>query len=228
MKRILVALMFCLSAAGTQAQEIYNSSGRAGKANFRENAEKKGFDANKLIFGGGVGFGMGTGIISFGVSPIIGYRITDRFAAGISLGYQYYRVKDFLPAFNRQTAFYDYYNLNQSMFSGGVWARYVVWDNIFLHSEFEYNLTTYNDYPPNNLPGIGYEKTRVSYGVPCLLLGGGYRQPVGEHMSFVIMALYDVLQDIPSNQRTDNMGRKYSISPYADRLEVRVGVNIGF
>lgn len=227
MKRILVALMFCLGAVGAQAQEIYNSSGRAGKANFRENAEKKGFDANKLIFGGGVGFGMGTGIISFGVSPIIGYRITDRFAAGISLGYQYYRVKDFWGVYNQaNNGNLEFYNLNQNMFSGGVWARYIVWDNLFLHSELEYNITRYKTYLSDNVTGI--RKETVSTSVPCLLLGGGYRQPVGEHMSFVIMALYDVLQDIPSNQRTDNMGRKYSISPYADRLEVRVGVNIGF
>lgn len=228
MKRILVALMFCLGAVGAQAQEIYNSSGRAGKANFRENAEKKGFDANKLIFGGGVGFGMGTGIISFGVSPIIGYRITDRFAAGISLGYSYFRIKDGSPVINQVTNRLEVYNFNQNTFSGGVWARYIVWDNLFLHSEFEYNLTRYKDYVTSNIPGVGFTKNTVSVGVPCLLLGGGYRQPVGEHMSFVIMALYDVLQDIPSNQRTDNMGRKYSISPYADRLEVRVGVNIGF
>jgi hypothetical protein len=227
MKKIVVVIAICLSAIGTQAQEIYNSSGRAGKATFRENAEKKGFDANKLIFGGGLGFGMGSGVLSFGISPIIGYRITDRFAAGISLGYQYYRVTDFWGVYNqRNNGQLEFYNLNQSMFSGGVWARYIVWDNIFLHSEFEYNITRYKAYQSDNV--LGVRKETITTSVPCLLLGGGYRQPVADNLSFVIVALYDVLQNIPSNQRTDNMGRKFSISPYADRLEVRIGVNIGF
>jgi len=226
MKKAILVLLLFLGYTSLQAQEIYNSSGRVGKAKYRDNAQKKGFDPNKLIFGGGLGFGAGSGTLSFGISPIIGYRITDNFAAGISLGYQYNRIKDFIPVINGLNGNIEYYNFVSNMFAGGVWARYIIWENIFIHSEFEYNISSYKDYYTDARSGVAREK--VSQKVPCLLLGGGYRQPVGDHLSFVIMGLYDVLQNIPSNQRTDNLGNKYSISPYANRLDIRVGVNIGF
>ena len=225
MKRTVLGLLLCLAYITTQAQEIYNSSGRAGKPKYRENAQKKGFDAKRLIFGGGLGFGAGSGTLAFSISPIVGYRITDNFAAGISLGYQYYKAKDVIPVLNYQTANYDYYDYKSTTVSTGAWLRYIIWENIFLHAEYEHNFLSYKDYY-SDYNGVYTEKVR--YNIPCLLLGGGYRQPVGDHLSFVIMGLYDVLQNIPHNTITDAAGNKYSLSPYANRVDIRIGVNIGF
>ena len=224
-KIILSALIGIVCSSAAIAQETYNSSGRGGAAKYKENQQKKGFDINRLIFGGGLGFGMGTGSLSFGISPVVGYRITDNFSAGISLGYQYLRVKDYFPVLNYRTANYDLYNLNANTFSGGVWARYVIWQNLFAHVEFENNYSTYKDYFSDQ---DGVFSERINQYVPCLLLGGGFRQPISDNASFVIMALYDVLQDIPGNTRVDQQGNKYSVSPYANRLDFRVGFNIGF
>lgn len=227
MKRIiLLALTAILALGNVQAQEVYNSSGKRGEAKYKANQQKKGFDVNRLIFGGGLGFGMGNGSISFGISPVVGYRITDNFSAGISLGYQYFRIKDYIPVYNPNSSNYEFYNFNSNMFSGGVWARYVIWQNIFAHVEFENNYTTYKDYYYDQR---GVNSERISQYVPCLLLGGGFRQPIGENASFVVMALYDALQNIPSNTRVDpSNNQRYSISPYANRLDFRVGFNIGF
>jgi len=221
-KIILLALVGIASWGSAAAQETYNSSG--GAAKYR-NQEKKGFDVNKLIFGGGLGFGMGNGSISFGISPVVGYRITDNFSAGVSLGYQYFRVKDYIPVLNHRTAQYDMYNFNSSMFSAGVWGRYLIWENLFAHVEFENNYSTYKDYFSDQ---NGVYTERINQYVPCLLLGGGFRQPISDNASFVVMALYDVLQNIPGNTRVDQQGNKYSISPYARRLDFRIGLNIGF
>lgn len=224
MKKFLWVTLLCLTCYSMHAQETYNSSGRGGDAKYKVNQTKKGFDPNRLIFGGGLGLSFGS-TTAISVSPIIGYRITDNFAAGVSLGYQYFRVNDYIPVYNYQTSGYDYYDYKSSVFSTGLWARYVFLENFFVHTEFEYNFMSFNDYY-SDYNGVYSEKTK--YNVPSLLLGGGYRQPVGEHLSFVVMALYDVLQDIPGNTRVDQQGNRYSLSPYADRIDFRVGVNIGF
>ncbi len=225
MRKYFLLSLLCLAVAYAQAQEIYNSSGKRGEAQYKPNATKKGFDPNKLILGGGLGFGVASGTLSFSIAPIVGYRITDRFAAGISLGYQYFRVKDGIGIYNYQTNRPEFYNLNYHLFAPGVWGRFVAWQNLFLHAEFEHNFMTYNNYYSDYQ---GIHKSRVADNVPCLLVGAGYRQPVGEYVSIVFMALYDVLQNIPGNQRVDNAGNSYSLSPYAGRVDFRIGFNIGF
>jgi hypothetical protein len=219
-------VLACFTIQQVSAQEVYNSSGKTGKANYKENRKPKGFDVNRLMFGGGLGFGMGSGSIAFSITPVVGYRITDNFSAGVSLGYQYFRVKDFFSVYNQQTNLWDQFNYNSNMFSGGVWARYVLWQNIFAHVEFENNITTYKDY---FLDQGTARSERVTNYVPCGLVGGGFRQPMGDNASFIIMALYDVLQDIPSNTRVSpRTGERYSLSPYAGRIDFRIGFLLGF
>src|SRR5688572_5075953 len=94
MYRISIIIALCVGlAASASAQEVYNSSGERRVAPKKKEA-KKGFDPQRLIYGGGLGLSFGT-ITAVGVAPVLGYRITDNFAAGIGLGYQYLRVKDF-------------------------------------------------------------------------------------------------------------------------------------
>lgn len=210
MKRIFLIIALCVLGHGLQAQEVYNSSGRRGGYKQEKN---KGFDASRLIYGGGLGLSFGT-VTSISVSPIVGYRITDNFSAGIGLGYQYFRVKDFFELYNAKNNQYQYYDYKTSAYSGSVWARYLIWENIFAHAEYQHNIFRFHDYQydPAGSGDIVSFKTDIT--VPCLLVGGGYRQPITENSSFVIMILYDVLQD------------KYS--PYRNTVDYRIGFNIGF
>ena len=56
--------------------------------------DHKGFDPSRIICGGGFGFGFGSVTNIEQLSPIVGYRFTDQFSAGIGLGYQYFSIKD--------------------------------------------------------------------------------------------------------------------------------------
>ncbi len=227
MKKWLVILVMLFISAGVFAQEHYNSSGKKGNTSYKPNQKEKGFNTDKLIFGGGIGGGMGSGSVAVMVSPIIGYRITDYFSAGVSLGYMYWHQKDYFGVYNTNTSSYDLFNLNAHTFAPGVWTRFVPLDFLFVHLEYEHNLMTFKNYEfgSNNQPN----SFREWQSVPCLLVGGGYRQPITDRASFVIYGLYDVLQNIPSNMRTDpSTGTRYSISPYARRLDIRMGVNFGF
>ena len=196
------------------AQEVYSSSGRP--ITDRERAGKqerpKGFDPSRMIFGGGFIFGIGSGYTNLGISPVVGYAITDKFSAGIGLGYQY--LKADLGIQDPTGTIISTYKFKTSMYTGGVWARYLVFQNIFVHVQPEINsLEVMNSNPYFDANGnIQIDKKRTT--VPSLLAGIGLRQPISDRVSILAMALYDVLQE-PN-------------SPYRNTIDLRIGVAVGF
>jgi len=224
MKKILLLCIVCLGISQVNAQEVYNSSGKAGKARYKDNAEQKGFDPHRLLFGGGLGLGFGN-YTNIYVAPSIGYRLTDHFDAGISLGYNYLNIKDYYVSYNANTGAQKSMNLSQSIYSGSIWARYTILENILTQAEFELNNVT--DYQTFKYDKDGWAVPDAHRStIPSLLLGGGYRQPLGNGSYLFMMAMYDVLQKIPSNMR-DYQGERVSISPYAGGIFLRVGFAIG-
>jgi hypothetical protein len=91
---IVAILVLCMSFSLAQAQEVYTSSGRSMRqVEAKKKKEDKKFSADKIIVGGGLGLSFGT-ITNISVMPKIGYRFTENFAAGIGLGYNYFRWKN--------------------------------------------------------------------------------------------------------------------------------------
>ena len=134
------------------------------------------FQWDRVITGGNVGFSFGSETI-VDVSPIFGYRFTDRFHAGLGLKYEYYSDNRYVPKFET------------SIYGGSLFARYFVLENLFLHAEPE--LTSYERFV--------YDQ----YGNPYLrrvtgkafLVGAGYFQGIGRTSGIVLMVLYDILGD---------------------------------
>src|SRR4051812_19850474 len=89
MKKIIIMLVACLFFASSYAQEVYNSSGRIKP---RKQKKETGFSTDRLIFGGAGGLSFGD-VTSIYIAPLVGYKLTDRFAAGVSFGYNYLRAK---------------------------------------------------------------------------------------------------------------------------------------
>jgi hypothetical protein len=126
---------------------------------------------DRVFVGGNVGFQFGT--VTFAeVSPLIGYRITEKISAGIGATYQYYRYKD--PT----------YQLETNVYGGRVFGRYFFTDYLFAHAEYEYlNLEAFDFYP----------RRRVD--VESLLVGGGYFQRIdGSHSGIYVMLLYNLTE----------------------------------
>jgi hypothetical protein len=169
-----------------------------------DTATRRGFDPSRLMIGGSLGLIFGD-YTNVNISPMIGYRFSNMVAAGININAQYgsQRWRDF--ATDRTTQRDQY-----TVFGGGLWGRFYPLEMLFIHAQPEYNFvslksTFYTD--PK-------ETIKDNYGVPSLLLGGGYSQPVGGNSAFYIMILYDVLQD--------------DRSPYQNRPLFRAGMNVGF
>lgn len=126
-------------------------------------------DIGKRIFtGGNIGLYFGN-ITYLNLSPVIGYRITNKLSAGAGVTYIYYQN--------------NIYNFNTSMYGGKIFSRYSIIENLFAHTEYELlNLEIYDILTAN------IERRWIG----SFLVGGGYRQLIGGFSSLDILLLYDL------------------------------------
>ena len=142
-------------------------------ANENEEVDVQDLSYRERIFVGGY-LGLQIGSYTFvEVSPIVGYRLTNRVDAGFGSTYQYSR--GFLQDSGTHT------------FGGSGFARFSIIPQAFLHAEYELlNLETppaLNDQEDDRIWEENY------------FLGAGYRVPVGENAFFNLMVLYNFNQD---------------------------------
>ncbi len=198
MKKLVWVVLLLAGFSGAMAQEVYNSSG---KANYKGNKEKGGFDPDKLVLGGGLNLGIGGGFARLGASPIVGYRIANHLFAGVGCGYQYYKAP-----------YDDLHNIYQNIIYPNLWARYFVYRNFFINATYEYDIITQRS--PLDRYG-NFNQTTSNFTNSALLAAVGLKQPLGGRVSFYGELYYDVLQG------------KYS--PYPRNWPgIRFGVAAGF
>jgi hypothetical protein len=165
MRSLTLNIFFCITLFF-----LWSTSNAQDSTMIRKHPLKKPF-LDKVFVGGNLGFQFGT--VTFAeVSPLIGYRITEKISAGIGATYQYYRYKD--PT----------YQLETNVYGGRVFGRYFFTDYLFAHAEYEYlNLEAYDFYPTRRVD------------VESLLVGGGYFQRIGSSNSGVfVMLLYNLTE----------------------------------
>lgn len=158
---IMFAALFCLSASSVKAQD---------STMIRKHIPRERL-IDKLFTGGNVGAQFGT-ITFVEVSPLLGYKITDKISAGIGATYQYYHYKD------------RYYDLETDVYGGRIFGRYLFNDFLFGHIEYEYL----------NLEAFDFQRRRVD--VESLLAGGGYIQRISDHVGVVAMLLYNFTESV--------------------------------
>ncbi len=140
-------------------------------AMFRKHLPKERF-LDKVFVGGNLGAQFGQ-VTVVEISPLVGYKISEKVSAGVGITYQYYHYQD------------TYFNLETNVFGGRVFGRYMFTDYLFGHAEFEYlNLEAFDFYP----------RRRVD--VTSLLAGGGYIQRFSRNSGFFAMVLYNFSESI--------------------------------
>lgn len=125
---------------------------------------------DRLYFGGGGGFSGGSNYLNVNVAPLAGYRLTDQFAMGVRLTYQYVKL----------------YDVNYNNFGGGPFAQFNFTENFFGYTEYEYLTLT-----------SPYLETPVGYN--SWFVGIGYLERLNDHAAFSVMALYNVLYGSGTN-----------------------------
>ncbi len=151
-------------------------------------AQKSVSFRDRLFFGGGFGLTVGT-YTDIEISPIVGYYITPRWAAGIGLTYEYYNNKYHWPT---KTGWERY---ETNIWGGRIFTNYVIVNNvndwiplglnfrIFAHVEYE---------------ALSYEKGFFYYDEPgrelqnSFLVGGGLRFPMGTRSSMNLTILWNL------------------------------------
>lgn len=211
MKRIWILALALLIGVGAQAQETYRSSGKAKYSDSRKKKQESTF-AQRIVAGGGLSLSLGS-YTSVSVSPVIGYRISDNFSAGLGFGYLYVQAQDFFLVTN-SSGQQEYRDLKANMFSVSAWGRYIVWRNLFAHAEIERNFMTFKR-PAFDPMGSGQIVTaKERHTATSLLVGPGYRTPIGDRSSINFALLYDALQD--------------EYTPYGNQPFVRIQFLVGF
>jgi hypothetical protein len=132
----------------------------------------------RIFVGGNLGLQISNINTSVVISPMVGFRFTNRFSSGMNLTYQYYRDRGWgnLAGFTSVTHIYG----------GSVFVRYRVTRQFFAHAEYEaLNLDSQMAWQLNT-PGSEGRFWEQNY-----FLGGGYRAPLGARANLNLMLLYN-------------------------------------
>jgi hypothetical protein len=192
MKKTLV-LLLCLFFATTVIKAQQRD----------EDAPKQGFQKEKLFFGGNFGLTFGDYTL-INLSPQLGYRFTDFFAAGLGINGQYVSIKE------RNSNEDVITKSSRGVVGLNIFGRVYPIKNIMLQVQPEAN------YVFGKIKYYLYPTQTTNEGAaiaPSLLLGGGAVIPSGRG-AMIISVFYDVLQD--------------DMSPYGKRPVYNFGYNIGF
>ncbi|MBW6460281.1 MAG: hypothetical protein K0B08_06865 [Bacteroidales bacterium] len=175
--------VFCFVLAILVVLSVSSSSAQEERAGKPVKGRTRLLD--RMDFGGYLGAQFGT-ITMVNVSPQVTYRITEKFHAGLGINYLYYRDKRFTPPYSL------------SAYGGSVFTRYFVWRDLFAHLEYAPLYISFPDYHA---------------WVHDLMVGGGYRQWLGQRSYVVLMVLFNVNESF--------------YSPYSNPI-IRIGFGIGF
>lgn len=127
---------------------------------------------DNLFFGGYINFSFGSYTV-IGIEPMVGYRVTPKFSAGVKVRYNYIEDDRYAQTYTTST------------YGGSIFGRYFLTPKFYAQAEAaSYNYETF-------YLGGGSERDWV----PFVFLGGGLRQPLSERTWLNVEILFDVLQD---------------------------------
>ena len=158
------------------------------------NINKRSSWRDRVFTGGGLGAGFGQ-VDWVQLAPVVGYRITNEFSAGVGISYRYASYKHVTP------------KISTNDFGTSLFARYNIYEPFFAHTEFEYMSYQF----------IKNDLSKVRRGNTAFLVGGGMSQPMGSRAYFNVTALYNLLYqpgDITSPYR----------SPFVFRAGISLGL----
>ncbi len=177
-RKILMLLIVCIFFHGYASAQFTTPAEE-------EVSEKKGFDPQRLFFGGN--FALTFGDFTFiNVSPVVGYRITEKFSAGTQINfiYQSSKIQYYANAYTKSE--YAYVGM-------GVFGRFNPVKFLLLNVQPELNYV-WGNYK-EVYPGKYHEYKQEGKFIPSVLLGAGAVIPTGGRGALIAMIQYDIVQD---------------------------------
>lgn len=218
LSKAIFCLLMLVSALPLSAQRYQNrqhdtyNDGNSSKSDSSDNIFKdnKKFDPRRMVYGGNFGASFSSDYTFVDLSPLVGYRFTDRFQAGVGGTYLYSRVVYYYA--NPQTGAIEAFPLSSSIYGARMYGEYDIFkdllsgnDRLFGHAEVEgLNVSYY----PNGDPYAPTQRTWIGN----YFVGGGYRQALGRRSFVNITVLYNL-----------NYNVNRDISPYSSPWVFRIG-----
>ncbi len=183
MKKIIVLALLLNATLLVTAQE-------------EEEEKTGGFKKENLFTGGGVNVSFFNGTTALGVSPYLGYSLTNWLDAAVSLNFNYVSQRDVYVFDDR---------VRQTTIGPGAFVRLFPVKFLFAQAQLEHNFITQKYVPARN---NSFTVDKFKTGVNSLLLGIGYasgREKYNKSYYFMSVSV-DVLKNINSPY-LDNAGR---------------------
>jgi hypothetical protein len=130
---------------------------------------------NRRIVGGNLWFNVWGRFTTLEVSPIGAYKLNEKAHVGLGATYSY--ISGYSPF---QGISSDY-----SVYGGRAFVRYMLFDGVFAHAEYEYLLGL----PVILQRGTTFVESREWVG--GVLLGGSYRSKLGQQTASVLTVMYN-------------------------------------
>ncbi len=165
--------------------------------------KKNGRISDRIFFGGDFWLSIGTNTY-IDVAPLVGYRITPRFSAGMGPIYIFQRDRlSYLDTIINNIAYYRTYNIKYNTYGGRLFITYDIIQE--LDKYLPINIGTILLHCENEVISIEkiyrdpytfrYHLTGNRLWIDNLLIGGGLRQPVGRRASINLLILWDVTEN---------------------------------
>lgn len=145
--------------------------------------------SSHLWYGGGLSLGLSSNSFNFGLSPMVGYKFTEKFSTGVRLPLSY----DYYKAVGSDNTVATYSNIDYGL---GAFSRYKIFKHIFAQAEYDYlwskTPATRNGFlildpdDPTKLLKEDFQKDEFH-------LGLGYTS--GGKFGYEIAVLYNLLED---------------------------------
>jgi hypothetical protein len=165
------------------------------------------FEKQRLFTGGTANLGFSSGTTMIGVTPQLGYSVTDWMDAGITVNFNYVSQRDS----------YSTEKWRQTIYGPGAFVRLFPVKFLFASAQYEYNFIN-QKYIPASSSGIPSQKTSLN--ANSLLVGGGYAggREKGNNTYYFLSIAWDIMSD-KNSPYVDNLGRSNPV--------IRAGYNIG-
>jgi hypothetical protein len=165
-------LLFGLNGIAQPGDDYVNSlpSNESQKENLNDLTRRE-----RTVVGGSLGLGLsssnGTGMFFGAITPLVGYRVTERLSAGVGFNYTYYKTRLY----------------QEQYYAGIVWARLGLFNGLFACAEVN----------QVNAPVYSFNgSSRETF--PLLLAGAGISQGIGHGLGTYFQIMYDVTEEVRS------------------------------
>jgi hypothetical protein len=144
---------------------------------------------DRLFFGGGFGLSIGD-YTDIEVSPIAGYYITSRWAAGVGISYKYFNYKYRWP-----TPAGGWERYETHIYGGSLFTNYVIVHNVndWIPLGLDFRIFAHAEYEALSYAKGLFEQHATGRQIQSsVLVGGGLRFPMGKRSSMNLTLLWNL------------------------------------